>query len=377
MKKSIYIFLIGIASCSYGQTTRATGEADFDEDQEQSTTFTKYVLRPPLTKTNVDISSFLPKPGNQGTKYSCWAFASTYSYRSFLDNVDKSENYFDIDTLKRIYSPEYTYQVIKGDRNDCEYSSLAWKALETILKEGVVPISDFPYKDLECNIQISQDVVNIAKQKTLKDYDVEVVRDLYSIKKMLVTNQPVIISIKIDDNFQSGKELVWNKFGEPQGSHAMVCVGFDDSKNAIKVLNSWGKRWGDNGYGWISYDIVRPALNYACYAKRISNLEAVPNVVREKVVVNNTDSIVTTLKKGYFIKFNEVNIVCSTLNKDKNGAYFEIKNSSNQTINEFEIDEKTVKEFFISGVHYNLTFKGIISESGAKSAKFKIEKLKN
>ena len=34
----------------------------------------------------------------------------------------------------------------------------------------------------------------------------------------------------------------------------MVIVGYDNSKRAFKVANSWGSDWGDNGYGWIDYD---------------------------------------------------------------------------------------------------------------------------
>jgi C1A family cysteine protease len=34
----------------------------------------------------------------------------------------------------------------------------------------------------------------------------------------------------------------------------MVIVGYDDSKNAWRVMNSWGASWCENGYGWIDYN---------------------------------------------------------------------------------------------------------------------------
>lgn len=37
------------------------------------------------------------------------------------------------------------------------------------------------------------------------------------------------------------------------GGHAMVITGYDDSKSAYRVLNSWGGDWGDNGYLWWDY----------------------------------------------------------------------------------------------------------------------------
>jgi len=41
-----------------------------------------------------------------------------------------------------------------------------------------------------------------------------------------------------------------------EGYHAVVLVGYDDTKNAIELRNSWGKDWGEDGYAWMSYDLV-------------------------------------------------------------------------------------------------------------------------
>ncbi|MGK7909103.1 MAG: C1 family peptidase [Synechococcus sp.] len=57
-----------------------------------------------------------------------------------------------------------------------------------------------------------------------------------------------------------GERAIWG--------HAIVAVGYDDGfkiKNtkcnkettgALLIRNSWGKGWGDGGYGWIPYDYV-------------------------------------------------------------------------------------------------------------------------
>lgn len=36
-------------------------------------------------------------------------------------------------------------------------------------------------------------------------------------------------------------------------NHEINIVGWDDSKNAWKVMNQWGTSWGDGGYAWIDY----------------------------------------------------------------------------------------------------------------------------
>jgi hypothetical protein len=39
------------------------------------------------------------------------------------------------------------------------------------------------------------------------------------------------------------------------GGHAVAVVGFDNTKRALKIQNSWGSHWGDKGYIWVSYDV--------------------------------------------------------------------------------------------------------------------------
>jgi hypothetical protein len=37
------------------------------------------------------------------------------------------------------------------------------------------------------------------------------------------------------------------------GSHCVAVIGYDDRVNAFTFLNSWGKQWGDSGFGSIDY----------------------------------------------------------------------------------------------------------------------------
>jgi len=57
-----------------------------------------------------------------------------------------------------------------------------------------------------------------------------------------------------------------------EGRHAVVIVGFDDkmkvlneygkveTTGALLIRNSWGKEWGDKGYGWLPYDYILKGL---------------------------------------------------------------------------------------------------------------------
>lgn len=55
--------------------------------------------------------------------------------------------------------------------------------------------------------------------------------------------------------------------GEQQlGGHAVAAVGYDDNrviggdKGALLIRNSWGTRWGENGYGWLPYRYILSGL---------------------------------------------------------------------------------------------------------------------
>ena len=46
------------------------------------------------------------------------------------------------------------------------------------------------------------------------------------------------------------------------GGHAALCVGYDDrrrilsEKGTLLIQSSWGKSWGDSGFGWLPYRYV-------------------------------------------------------------------------------------------------------------------------
>ncbi len=45
--------------------------------------------------------------------------------------------------------------------------------------------------------------------------------------------------------------------------HGVVICGWDDSKNAWLIKNSWGTTWGEDGYGWVDYNSYD--IGYATY----------------------------------------------------------------------------------------------------------------
>ena len=55
-----------------------------------------------------------------------------------------------------------------------------------------------------------------------------------------------------------------NPNNDPADGHCIVIVGYDDTKQAWLVRNSWGTGWGTNGYGWFGYGQGEYGLEYYC-----------------------------------------------------------------------------------------------------------------
>jgi len=81
-----------------------------------------------------------------------------------------------------------------------------------------------------------------------KDYD--------AIKQGLIDHGPLVICISCYTNFMSYDGGIYDTIeGEREGGHLVALMGYDDIQRCWIVKNSWGDRWGDNGYVYISYDV--------------------------------------------------------------------------------------------------------------------------
>lgn len=70
---------------------------------------------------------------------------------------------------------------------------------------------------------------------------------------------PVVICFEIFKGIYNAPKgfVPMPKFWErSHGSHSVAIVGYDYKKRLLKFVNSWGKDWGDDGFGYLSYDYV-------------------------------------------------------------------------------------------------------------------------
>jgi len=203
---------------------------------------------------SVDMSRGFPTPGDQGSQSSCVAWAVAYALKSYQEGI---EHHWTLDA-DHTFSPAFIYNQIHHS-TDCKGGTSLVDALNMLRRDGVPPLSSFPYVKDSCSAQPSAAVKQMARSFSIADWRRVNVQDETEIKNNLSAGFPVMLAIEVDDAFMNLKgDAVYNKFvGPSRGGHAIVAVGYDDQRQAVKLLNSWGTGWGDDGFGWVSYPTIR------------------------------------------------------------------------------------------------------------------------
>jgi C1A family cysteine protease len=79
------------------------------------------------------------------------------------------------------------------------------------------------------------------------------------MKNVLAGNLPFVIGFTVYASFESSSVAATGIVPMPRpreqilGGHAVLVCGYEDSKQLFIVRNSWGTRWGVNGYFYIPY----------------------------------------------------------------------------------------------------------------------------
>lgn len=205
---------------------------------------------------SVDLSADFPEPADQGAQGSCTAWAVGYGLRSFLDiragRLDRRQP-------GQAFSPAFIYNQIKSEPNNCLEPTRISDALKFLEERGAVTMADFPYLPNDCSRLPPQDLAGMATPHRLGRWQSVEYGQIDDVKGQLAQGRPVVFGMMTPLPFEqlsAGK--VFDLVAGPKDyGHAMVLVGYDDARQAFKAFNSWGKQWGDNGFGWISYNSFR------------------------------------------------------------------------------------------------------------------------
>ncbi len=180
---------------------------------------------------------------------SCWAFAANAAYESvykiiYNKTVDLSEQYI-LDCA----------EINNRDAGTCNggNSGIVFRYLEEYSNVTEV-MTPYKGKDDRCYVK-RKDLPYKLKGWGYVSRNKPTVKEL---KKALVKYGPLSSSVYVTQLFKGYVGGVYEErdlnISASKSNHAIVLVGWDDKKQAFLIKNSWGKRWGENGYMWIKYN---------------------------------------------------------------------------------------------------------------------------
>ena len=224
----------------------------------------------------VDISSKMPDVGSQGLYASCTGWSLSYAIRSYLTRLTSEQPV--------ALSPRFLYDnTVSGGK--CNEGVTFPKALNFLRDVGTVPYKDYIGTINSCSpTNVNSELLSRAKNFRISGWERISRKDLDRVKGKLYLGIPVAVGMDVGEKFEDYKSGIFKVYeSQPLYGHAMAIVGYDDTKGAFKVMNSWDTTWGENGFGWISYDVflLQARELYVMYINKNKELYPTPKPVVE------------------------------------------------------------------------------------------------
>lgn len=214
------------------------------------------LMAAPLTRKalppSADLEPYCGPVFDQGQEGSCTANAGCGNL-AYLYNRFKG--------LKVTFSRAFLYyqeRALDGslDQGDC--GSTGRSSCKVMNQFGVCQDSDMPY--VAGDFSTPPNPVQLAVAAHWPSGAYHTLHTVVDIKSCLASDYPVLVGFTVYSSFESqqvaetGIMPVPNKSSEQVlGGHEVLFIGYDDSRQAFKVRNSWGSNWGLSGNFWFPY----------------------------------------------------------------------------------------------------------------------------
>ena len=236
--------------------------------------------------SSIDLSVDFPLPRSQGVQSSCVGWAVAYAVKSYHERIERG---WPLTNDSHVMSPAYVYNQIKLPSGGSYYPD----ALNLLIEQGVSSWAQMPYDQFDDRTQPSAAARAASANYRIANWGT-VQRTTHTvfvqeIKRHLAAKDPVLIGVPVYPDFVSLSEanpIYDDSRGSRRGYHAIVIVGYDDTRSAFKVINSWGTDWGIGGYGWIDYESSRSLIRVAYIAKDAGASDERPDAASDPSPVN-------------------------------------------------------------------------------------------
>lgn len=201
---------------------------------------------------NVDGQNWLSPVSNQGNCGACVAFAS----------IAVLEAQYTINSKLSWLKPQFSQQAFFNcGGGSCQFGWLPDWAASQLKYYGTTDLACVPYdlgvtgKDIQCQKSFCNDQSR-RTIKILKSFQPSTLVTGSDRKvKEALKKGPLVTTLNVREDFLYYKSGIYKTHSRKKvGGHAVALVGFDDTKKAWLIKNSWGEDWGEKGFAWISYD---------------------------------------------------------------------------------------------------------------------------
>jgi C1A family cysteine protease len=214
--------------------------------------FNLSITVPKVMSTRSSVEKFFSPVEDQGNLGSCVFNASVALLESLM--IKNKHPYHD---MSRLF-PYYNVRVGYGQVNEDTGAEIR-DAVSSLRKLGCCTEPLWPYNISKFTVKPPAKCYTEAMTYQITRY--EAVNGLNEIKACISSARVgVEFGFWVYDSFMyigpDGIMPMPKPYEECLGGHAVVIVAYDDKARRVKVRNSWGQDWGQEGYFYMPYDFL-------------------------------------------------------------------------------------------------------------------------
>jgi C1A family cysteine protease len=218
-----------------------------------------------------DLRPNTPRMEDQGPLGSCTSHASTSAMEYLYIKLRRPQI-----QLSRLFLYYTTRVWIEHTPPSEDSGCMIRDVMKALAKHGVCEERLWPYTPSRLAILPSGTAIkNAANHQILSYWRCP---NLTTVKQAVAAGYPVIggfaVPASIDSDATTRTGIL--KFPGPSeaivGAHAVLFIGYDDSRSLLAFENSWGRYWGDKGFGYLPYEYFTRGLADDCWTIRAEEM---------------------------------------------------------------------------------------------------------